>query len=778
MASFVTEVLTHSGSLEKEDLGTRISRLTRRVEEIKGEVCNLISKKYSEFLPTMQSAQDLVTQVDKLSDDIDQLKSRIDNEVRRDLHISTAEFTNLKQQLERDSLVLDLLKQLQEFSSAIEEYNSALAEKKYIPAAQHLEEAQECLKLLKSRKCFDLKLLKSLSMELTVQKQNILYHLGEEWQMLIVWKFPPSKDTSSLEFCLQTELHFCMEQPQKEEVAPLPPISSVLLAFSILGELPTKLRSFGQMLLKYMLKPLVTFPSLHAVIEKQPNSVTIRFQSLTTDSEHPSPPEAFAKIRLVLEVLQKQLLDLPLDPDLESGKAPEIMLAEMLGDVIWEDLSECLIRNCLVYSIPTNSSKLQQYEEIIQSTEEFEKALKEMRFLKGDTTDLLKYARNINSHFANKKCQDVIVAARNLMTSEIHNTVKIAPDSKETVPDLPSPDADNKLQGQLCRLQFSDSGNLEPETSLDPHSFSLPTCRISESVKKLMELAYQTLLEATTSSNQCAVQLFYSVRNIFHLFHDVVPTYHKENLQKLPQLAAIHHNNCMYIAHHLLTLGHQFRLRLAPILCDGTTTFVDLVPGFRRLGTECFLAQMRAQKGELLERLSSARSFSNMDDEENYSAASKAVRQVLHQLKTLGIVWQDVLPVNIYCKAMGTLLNTAIAEMIGRITALEDISTEDGDRLYSLCKTVMDEGPQVFAPLSDENKNKKYQEEVPVYVAKWMPFKELMIMLQANLQEIGDRWADGKGPLATAFSSSEVKALIRALFQNTERRAAALAKIK
>ncbi|KAF5921175.1 hypothetical protein HPG69_018575 [Diceros bicornis minor] len=471
--------------------------------------------------------------------------------------------------------------------------------------------------------------------------------------------------------------------------------------------------------------------------------------------------------------------DLPLDTDLENEKTSKIILAEILGDVIWEDLSECLIKNCLVYSIPTNSSKLQQYEEIIQSTEEFENALKEMRFLKGDTTDLLKYARNINSHFANKKCQDVIVTARNLMTSEIHNTVKITPDSKISVPHLPSPDEDNKPEVQkMPTTQYDEVMNLEPENTLDQHSFSLPTCRISESVKKLMELAYQTLLEATTSSDQCAVQLFYSVRNIFHLFHDVVPTYHKENLQKLPQLAAIHHNNCMYIAHHLLTLGHQFRLRLTPILCDGTTTFVDLVPGFRRLGTECFLAQMRAQKGELLERLSSARNFSNMDDEENYSGASKAVRQVLHQLKRLGMVWQDVLPVNIYCKAMGTLLNTAISEIIGRITALEDISTEDGDRLYSLCKTVMDEGPQVFAPLSEESKNKKYQEEVPVYVPKWMPFKELMMMLQASLQEIGDRWADGKGPLAAAFSSSEVKALIRALFQNTERRAATLAKIK
>uniref|UniRef100_A0A8C0QVR7 Centromere/kinetochore protein zw10 homolog n=1 Tax=Canis lupus dingo TaxID=286419 RepID=A0A8C0QVR7_CANLU len=760
MASFVTEVLAHSGRLEKEDLGTRISRLTRRVEEIKGEVCTMISKKYSEFLPSMQSAQDLVTQVDKLSEDIDLLKSRIESEVRRDLHVSTAEFTDLKQQLERDSVVLSLLKQLQQFSAAIEEYNCALTEKKYVTAAQCLEEAQKCLKLLKSRKCFDLKVLKSLSMELTIQKQNILYHLGEEWQKLIVWKFPPSKGAADLRWTALLNL---------PEPTPVPPISSVLLAFSILEELQMKLKSFGQLLLKYILKPLASCPSLCAITERQPNIIIIRFESVMTDLEHPSPSEVFAKIKLVLEVLQKHLL----------GKVSIIILAEMLGDMIWEDLSECLIKNCLVYSIPTNSSKLQQYEEIIQSTEEFENALKEMRFLKGDTTDLLKYARNINSHFANKKCQDVIVAARNLMTSEIHNTVKITPDYKINVPALPCPEKDEKPQVQnMSKTQFNEVVNLEPENTLDQHSFSLPTCRISESVKQLMELAYQTLVEATTSSDQCAVQLFYSVRNIFHLFHDVVPTYHKENLQTLPQLAAIHHNNCMYIAHHLLTLGHQFRSRLAPILCDGTATFVDLVPSFRRLGTECFLAQMRAQKGELLERLSSARNFSNMDDEENYSAASKAVRQVLHQLKRLGIVWQDVLPVNIYCKAMGTLLNTAISEIIGRITALEDISTEDGDRLYSLCKTVMDEGPHVFAPLSEESKNTKYQEEVPVYVSKWMPFKELMMMLQASLQEIGDRWADGKGPLAAAFSSSEVKALIRALFQNTERRAAALAKIK
>lgn len=45
--------------------------------------------------------------------------------------------------------------------------------------------------------------------------------------------------------------------------------------------------------------------------------------------------------------------------------------------------------------------------------------------------------------------------------------------------------------------------------------------------------------------------------------------------------------------------------------------------------------------------------------------------QVIHQLKQLGTVWQDVLPVSIYCKAMGNLFNTAITEIIAKIMMLE-----------------------------------------------------------------------------------------------------------
>ncbi|NP_001116261.1 centromere/kinetochore protein zw10 homolog [Xenopus tropicalis] len=777
MASFVTEVLANSGRLEKEDLGTKISRLSRRVEELKGEVCDMINKKYDEFLPSMQCAEDLVTQVHGLASDVDVLKSRIETEVKSDLKVAVNEFTELKQQLEKNTVILGVLEQLQEFDSAIEKYNCALASKNYISAARHLEKAHSCLKVLKSRKGCELKLLKSLGIELTVQKQNLLYHLGEEWQQLAVWKLPPSKENSSVEMILKTELHLCT-LPSNDESTTGPLLGSVLQAFAILGELNTKLKFFSQLLLNYILKPLVTYPSLHAQMETQQQGVILRFESVETQSEHPPPSEVFIKLRLVFELLHKHLLDVPVEDSPQvSGETGKVVLAEVLGEMIWEEISEAIIKDCLVYSIPNNSSKLVQYDEVINATEEFENALKGMNYLKGDATDLLKYARNVNAHFASKKCQDVIVIARNLMTSEIHNTVKITPDSKITVPTLSKYEGSEKIIKKENHLSQEAPG-LENDVKLSQHTFALPTCRISESVQKLMELAYQTLSEATTSSKPCSIQLFYTVRNIFHLFYDVVPTYHKENLQKLPQLSAIHHNNCMYIAHHLLTLGHQFRYHLPSPLSDGAATFVDMVPGFRRLGTESFLAQMRSQKADLLERLSNARNFSNMEDEDNYTAAHKAIRQVIHQLSRLGKVWQDVLPIAIYCKAMGTLLNTAIVEIISKITALEDISTEDGERLYTLCRTMIEEGPLLFSPIPEEAKNKKYQEEVPLYVQKWMKFKEQMIILQASLQEIVDRWADGKGPLAVEFSTSEVKNLIRALFQNTERRAAALAKIK
>ncbi|XP_041925139.1 centromere/kinetochore protein zw10 homolog [Alosa sapidissima] len=772
MTSFVTEVLASSGKLEKDDLMTKISKLTRKSDDIKAEATYMIKKEYDNFLPTYDLAERLGREVEGMYKEIDDLRDVIENEVQQDLNKSVTEFTRLGAQLGRTKVVLNLCQHLVEFDNALNEFHKAMRQKEYVLAAEQHGKAQDAVSKVKKCSSVEIPLLTVLMSELTIQKETLLYHLGDEWAKMVTWTLPPpSKELTSAEPFLGVKLHLSREGKAHE-----PDLANVLQALAIRGDLQRKITQFAQLLLRYMLKPVILHPSL--VVEVSESSyggaiTAISLASRETSAQHREPPELYQQVLTVLKALHEH----PFNATVGDQK-----VCEMLGGLIWEELSESIIQNCLVHSIPARSSQLDQYAEVITQTKCFESSLQDMGYLREEATDLLKYAQNYNRHFISRKCQDVIVEARRLMTSEIHDTVKISPDYKVSLPALPRPAGDKKKRGSpktetpaLTMSLEPPGGQQQQQQQLEARTMALPACRVSRPAQQILELAVTTLAEAADRSNTSAIQILFAVRNIFHLFCNVVPTYHEESLLKIPQLAAIHHNDCMFLAHHLITLGHHF----GPVFTTNYTvcSFVDLVPSLRRQGTRCFMNQMNVLRGEILESLSTARDFSNLEDKANSEAANKAVRQVVLQLKRVGRVWQDVLPVNIYCKAMGTLLNTAVSELISRILALEDISSEEANFLHGLCEHILVQGPQVFTPVLDEKENRRFQEEVSVYATKWMAFKELAMVLLANLNDILNRWAEGKGPLALAFSYNEVKGLIRALFQNTDRRAAALAQI-
>lgn len=58
-----------------------------------------------------------------------------------------------------------------------------------------------------------------------------------------------------------------------------------------------------------------------------------------------------------------------------------------------------------------------------------------------------------------------------------------------------------------------------------------------------------------------------------------------------------------------------------------------------------------------------------------------------------------------------------------------------------------------------------------------MKLEQLKMILGASLVQITEQWCEGHGILTTNYKAEEVKHLIRALFQNTDRRANALASI-
>jgi len=114
-----------------------------------------------------------------------------------------------------------------------------------------------------------------------------------------------------------------------------------------------------------------------------------------------------------------------------------------------------------------------------------------------------------------------------------------------------------------------------------------------------------------------------------------------------------------------------------------------------------------------------------------------------------------------------------VSELILYIVNLDDIRELESDLIASLLTDLNDKAQsEILAPVMEKH---------PVAVAKLVPawgrLAEVKFLLKARMHDIVDRWADGKGPLAAEFKATEVKQLIRALFQNTDKRAAALSAI-
>ncbi|XP_022093272.1 centromere/kinetochore protein zw10 homolog [Acanthaster planci] len=746
MASLVTDVLlANTDLLEKEDLGTRIGKLSAHIDEIKGEIYHAVHEKYANFRPTRDSTQELHSKVQALTSEMETLSSKIKGDISSHLNSSTSDLHDLTRQLEKTNAIIEVLQSLCKVNGLLTGFQSCMQTGEYVQAADIINALKFDLDVLIEDGYCELKIVKALRSELRVNQEMLLHRLGEAWTAMVIWNVPHAKDPVTMANVNQVQLKLIHSENAELTVT----------AMNQVGILKSKMEVFAKKLIEYILKPLVMLPSVTPAINagQKSQSTTIAFKVLPSRSEVQSDPIAvYRSIHSVLKALSGPLLGLRTE-----GKNGDesTKLTAMLGELVWSKLSKCIITNCLVHSIPTSTSKLNEYKSVITATEAFEASLRKTGFITETASPLLTYARDVNVHFANKKCQELIVEARKLMKRELHNTKRVG---SSTV-------AENKVKGH--------KEDTKEKNHVSEGIFALPECAVSESVECLVNLAYQTLQEAASNTPQCAIQLFYTVRNMFEIFCDVVPTYHRDSLEKLPQLCALHHNNCMYIAHHLLTLGHQYRQSLPPPLRDGLSTFVDLIPVFRKLASQCFLAQMRTQRDQLLESLVGAEGFDQVATDDNFVGSERAIKQVLHQLGHLQRVWTDILPSNVYTKAMSTLTNTVLKHIVEKVTSLEDISADDAQQLYSLLSGLQENIPHLIKP---------GEVEEPVLVQstvdQWTSFSELLFVLDASMQDIVDRWAEGKGPLALAFSASEVKSLMRAIFQNTDRRATALAKIR
>lgn len=206
------------------------------------------------------------------------------------------------------------------------------------------------------------------------------------------------------------------------------------------------------------------------------------------------------------------------------------------------------------------------------------------------------FADNVDLFLADKQCLESLSNARQLMCLSLHDTLHLKDNAEQTVVEE---EANNAETAHLWKM-LSEGGM---EIKWNP--FRFPQCQISRSTQELIDMLTSLVQEAGLSSatERSSARLLFTVRSICELYISVVPEFHRDELEKLPFHAAVAHNNGMYLAHSILTLGTGHLIKLVQ---QNAVPLMDLVGKFRQLAAQIFLDYLKLKRDELLAVLKEA----------------------------------------------------------------------------------------------------------------------------------------------------------------------------
>ena len=672
-----------------------------------------IESRYENFSASVAEVSSAVSQLESVVREAEALENAANHHIRPGLQEANREANETLRQLKELSFSVQSANRIKKAYDDMEKINELVDQRRYLEASILLQNLETTigsnLNLDEGRNENDgdtKRALKAVRSELISAAEKVHFYLGKDWDenVQII-----ANDTNDHDITIKIELS--VDESGKRRATQL------VQAMKDNDMLAYRLNKFGNRLMSSVITPLMdqkqNLPEI-TLSSKPINSLQVAYSNEKSGaSDNDNQSEGALKhvqnSKLVMDKLEEIfffLNETTMDGD-------ENIFLQFLGKTISKEFTEMFIKKCLAPAVPDSREGLNQYEEVIERAKDLRSTLTTYGFLEPDDSPILNYAANIETTFANKRCQNILAKARKIMKEDLHLTSQIEPPDQEALTKTVDETVKYELGISFDRI-MTESSEIDvcaEEMSLPlpvgmslPSSvglFVMPKCQVSNSVFKLVTLSKETLEEATRSKVEAfyAGRLLCTGRNIFEMYQDVLPIAHRDTLTNFPQSSALAYNNCMYLAHQCLTLGHSVLKngkKLPPPLDSRAVILADLVPKLRRCGVELFLQQMRRQRDQLrtILRDSSAGLGQLSGDNLLPPAAEKCIRQVLHQLNHLRKVWHNVLPVNIYKRAIGTILNSVIEELVERVIILEDIAADSAVQICSLYSVVRDKAPE------------------------------------------------------------------------------------
>uniref|UniRef100_A0A914YX88 Uncharacterized protein n=1 Tax=Panagrolaimus superbus TaxID=310955 RepID=A0A914YX88_9BILA len=450
----------------------------------------------------------------------------------------------------------------------------------------------------------------------------------------------------------------------------------------------------------------------------------------------------------------------------ESFAVNKIPLVQYLGNKFSTKLTEMIIKDCLTASVPNDDTEKDAYQTVIETANKFHRIMQEYGFFEPNSPSFEAFAERFDQIFVNRRCTKIIVAARNYIFNHSVDTVEVGTSEDERDDSPETLIKELALTSQIREDKFPNNSHL-------PKVFQFSKCKISKSIYELGELLINTL-EAAASAEQdfAAGRLLTTAHNIIKLYLMGAEKQHHDTITSIPMFAALFYNECYYLCH--LTMMSSLRLQ---------TKITKGCPVFAK---ECnfapYFAELRQQAADALEypllqarrQISSVIGvddiFLNLGIQNERKECHRIVDGCIRQIQQIATVWKDVLTDSVYVRALGSLVAYTLSIFTKMVLSKKDITEVDAEEIKKELAILL----KAFEDLMKISGQQTIQ---ALCEADYHKTKEIIFCLRESLLNISDRWCEGKGPLAHWLKADQLKQLIRALFQNTDRRAQVLENI-
>ncbi|XP_062152675.1 centromere/kinetochore protein zw10 homolog [Alnus glutinosa] len=535
-------------------------------------------------------------------------------------------------------------------------------------------------------------------------------------------------------------------------------LQTVLEAMDVVGILDYGLAKVADLIIKYVVSPAVNPGSPISFVEElnqdskgMTEAVLKIVPSVEPKIENVEGEAIYSAIIQLIKFIGKCIC-------FENGS-----WIQSFGRLTWPRISELIICNFLSKVVPEDASKLADFQKIIESTSQFETALKEIMFISAsDNKDerLSNFAENVEVHFASRRKTEILAKARKLLL--------------QCNFDVPQ---EYTRRGPMLKKDRTAVNSYEQVVDL---LFLSERCVVSKAATQLMELVHQTLKDVCLSSTRVALEFYRAARDAILLYEVVIPVKLEKQLDGINQVAVLMHNDCLYLSQEILGLAFEYRSDF-PSSIKEHAVFVDMAPRFHLMAEEILQKQIQLILYNLKEAVDGADGFQNTHRKQQFELAKFSIDQVIFILEKVHIIWEPLLLPSTYKRSMCMVLESVFSKITRDILLLDDLAADETLQLQRLIYLMLENLSSLFESLDAVSRKEKSREDPTPSLDNLIPslckIRKLAELLDMPLKSITTAWESGE-LVSCGFTVSEVKDFIKGIFTDSPLRKECLWRIE